>query len=127
MRAMKLTLAVGAMTLAGSAAGYAQDAARGKALTDQCLACHTLTAGEDPGPGPTLAGIAGAKAGTRPDFEYSDAFQAANARGLVWTDAALNRFLANSQTDVPRNKMAFPGVASEADRADIVAYLKTLK
>lgn len=127
MRALQLLTAVGALALAGAGPLMAQSVARGQALADQCLACHTLTATEEPGPGPTLAGIAGAKAGTRPGFDYSDAFQAANARGLVWTDAALNRFLANSQTDVPRNKMAFPGIANDADRADIVAYLKTLK
>lgn len=127
MRALQLFTAVGGMTLAAASMASAQDAARGKTLTDQCLACHTLAADDEPGPGPSLAGIAGAKAGTRPDFEYSDAFQAAKAKGLVWTDAALNRFLANSQSEVPRNKMAFPGIANDADRADIVAYLKTLQ
>lgn len=128
----RLTVAAGVIAgglalLAGAQGAFAQDAARGKTLADQCLACHTLTAGEDPGPGPTFAGIAGAKAGTRPNFDYSDAFQAAKAKGLVWTDAALSRFLANSQSEVPRNKMAYPGIASEADRNDIIAYLKTLK
>lgn len=123
----RVLVALCLLAVAGSLPSVAQDAARGKALADQCLACHTLTATEDPGPGPTLAGIAGAKAGTRPDFEYSDAFQAANARGLIWSDAALNRFLANPQAEVPRNKMAFPPIASDADRADIVAYLKTLR
>lgn len=115
------------LVLCAAAPTTAQDVARGQALADQCQACHTLTADEEPGPGPTLAGIAGAKAGTRPNFDYSDAFQAANARGVIWTDAALNRFLADPQGEVPRNKMAFPAITNDADRADIVAYLKTLR
>jgi cytochrome c len=113
--------------IAGGGVAAAQDVARGKALVDQCLACHTLSAAEEPGPGPTLAGVAGARAATRPDFEYSDAFLAAGAKGLVWTDAALSRFLANPQGEVPKNKMAFQGIANEGERADIVAYLKTLR
>lgn len=126
MHALRITLT--AMVLvAGHAIASAQDAQRGQALADQCLACHTLTAAEEPGPGPTFAGIAGAKAATRPDFEYSDAFRAANANGLIWTDAALDRFLANPQAEVPRNKMAFPAVTDAGQRADIIAYLKTLK
>ncbi len=127
MRVLQLFTAVMGLTLAAAPLARAQDAARGETLADQCLACHTLTAAEEPSSGPTFQGIAGAKAGTRPGFEYSDAFQAASTKGLIWTDAALNRFLANSQAEVPRNKMAFPGIANEADRADIVAYLKTLK
>lgn len=113
--------------LAAATPVSAQDVARGKALTDPCLACHTLTTAEEPGPGPTFAGISGAKAATRPDFEYSDGFQAANAKGTVWTDAALNRFLADPQGAVPRNKMAYPPIPNEKDRLDIIAYLKTLK
>lgn len=113
------------MSLATSA--MAQNVSRGEQLTDECLACHSLTADEEPGPAPMLAGVAGSTAGTRPDFEYSDAFQAAKAEGLVWTDAALDKFLANPQGVVPRNKMAYPPVASASDRADIIAYLKTLR
>ncbi len=126
MHTLRLTLG-GIAVLVAAAPAAAQDAQRGKALADQCLACHTVAANEEPGPGPTLAGVAGAKAGTRADFEYSDAFQAAKANGLIWTDAALDRFLANPQAEVPRNKMAYPGVTNAAERADIVAYLKTLK
>lgn len=126
-RVTGLSAAVIAATLASVGAVQAQDAARGKQLADPCFACHTETSGEEPGPGPTLAGVAGAKAASRPNFEYSDAFQGAAAKGVVWTDAALDRFLANPEVDVPKNKMAYPGIASAKDRADIVAYLKTLK
>lgn len=119
-------LATALLPMMGTLAA-AQDAGRGQTLADQCFACHTETADEEAGPGPSFAGIVGAKAGTRPNFEYSDAFQAASAKGVIWTEAALMRFLANSQSEVPNNKMAFPGIPSETDRADIVAYLKTLK
>lgn len=127
MQALRITMAAIVVAAATATAAIAQDVQRGKALADQCLACHTFNAGDEPGPGPTLAGISGAKAGTRPDFEYSDAFQAANTKGLIWTDAALDRFLADPQGQVPRNKMAYPGVANATERADIIAFLKTLK
>lgn len=127
MSSFKVVLAAAGALLVAPAVVNAQDAARGKELADQCFACHTETADEEAGPGPTLAGVAGAMAGTRPNFEYSDGFEAAKAKGLVWTDAALSRFLADGQGTVPKNRMAFPAIASEKDRADIVAYLKTLK
>jgi cytochrome c len=119
-------IAIFAAMAAVTATAAAQDAGRGKALADECFACHTESASEE-GPGPALAGVAGSKAGSRPNFEYSDAFRAAAAKGLIWTDAALDRFLANPQGEVPRNKMAYPPVADAGQRADIIAYLKTLK
>ena len=119
--------AAAGLALSFGSLAMAQDVSRGEQLTDECLACHSLSADEEPGPAPTLAGVAGATAGTRADFEYSDAFLAAKAKGLVWTDAALDKFLANPQGVVPRNKMAYPPVASPSDRADIIAYLKTLR
>lgn len=127
MRILRTLLISATVAGAASVPATAQDAGRGQALADPCLACHTVTADEEPGPGPTFAGVAGAKAGTRPGFEYSDAFQAANANGVIWTDAALNRFLANPAGEVKNNKMAYPGIANERDRLDIIAYLKTLK
>ena len=46
--------------------------------------------------------------------------------GKTWTYDELSAYLENPKADVPGNKMAFPGVKKEADRANVIAYLRTL-
>jgi cytochrome c len=83
--------------------------------------CHSL----DPGrhlTGPSLARIVGRKAATVEGFDrYSDALRRAP---IEWTEATLDRFLANPQAIVPKTVMAFPGIESAAERTDLIAFLK---
>jgi cytochrome c len=74
--------------------------------------------------GPGLKGVVGRKAGTQPDFTYSTAMAKS---GLTWDDRTLDAFLADPRTALPGTAMAFPGVEDAKDRADLIAYLKTLK
>jgi cytochrome c len=63
-----------------------------------------------------------------PDFNYSDAMKEFSAGGTkVWDDATLDAYLADPKAAVPQNKMAFPGVKKDTDRANLIAYLNTLK
>ena len=71
-----------------------------------------------------LVGIVGRKAATRPGFAYSGPLQKA---GIVWTEANLIKWAAGPARMVPGNKMAFPGITSKKQQADLVAYLGTLK
>ena len=48
------------------------------------------------------------------------------AGGKTWTYDELSAYLENPKAHVPNNKMAFPGVKKEADRANLIAYLRTL-
>ena len=90
-------------------------------FAQQCGVCHNIVRGAPNKSGPTLAGLVGAKAGTRPGFDYSPAFKKANFR---WSDARLNAFFANPSTTVPSNRMPFSGVVSADNRRKLIAYLK---
>ena len=118
--AKSLVFFVGIVLLPGVA--NAQDAAAGKAVFSQCTACHS-TDGSN-GTGPSLQGIAGRKAGSFPGFRYSRAMKNA---GRNWDAASLDTYIANPQAAVPGNLMPFSGVADAKQRADLIAYLLTLK
>ena len=100
------------------------DPAAGKAAFQQCAICHKPDKGAGNGLGPNLFGIAGRKAGSLPDFEYSGPMKAS---GITWTDDKLTQWVAGPAKMVPGTKMAFPGITSKATQRDVVAYLDTLK
>ena len=100
----------------------AQDAQKGQKVFAQCAACHA-TDGHN-GVGPSLKGIIGRKAGTAPGFHYSHAMK---RFGKTWDASLLNTYVANPQALVPGNVMPFSGLPGAEDRADLVAYLATLK
>ncbi|PEQ12602.1 hypothetical protein B2G71_09815 [Novosphingobium sp. PC22D] len=98
--------------------------AKGKILFMQCAACHATTADAPEKVGPSLFGIYGAKVATRPDFTYSKSMA---EEAFRWDDAHLAKFLQKPSGLVPGTKMVFGGIADPARRADIIAYLKSLK
>ncbi len=109
-----------ALTLPATAAGAA-DAAHGKLVFQTCAACHS----EKPDAiGPSLRGVYGRKAGSLPDFRYSNAMLHAN---IVWDEANLRAYLADPQAKVRGNRMPFGGLSDPQDIADVVAFLKGYK
>jgi cytochrome c len=99
----------------------AQDAQHGKALFDQCSACHSFdpTRNET---GPHLKGLFGRKAASVGDFVYSPPLRRAD---FVWTPELLDKFLAEPQAPPFRgNRMPFAGMPDAQARADLIAYLK---
>lgn len=104
----------------------AADAERGKALYQQCKRCHQAGRGAKHRIGPHLNELFGRRAGSLPDFRYSSAMRKAGAGGLVWTEASLDAFVANPRKTVPRSRMSYDGMAAAADRADLVAWLRSL-
>ena len=101
----------------------AGDAASGAKLFAQCRVCHSVEPGKN-GLGPSMHGVVGRKAGTLAGFNYSPAMKAS---GFVWSDAKLNDYLRAPMKSVPGTKMAFAGIADDKRRADVIAYLDTLK
>ncbi len=87
----------------------------------QCGVCHAVEPGQH-GIGPSLAGIAGRSSASVAGFTYSPAMRSA---GLTWDDATLDRYLGDPAGVVPGTTMALPGIP-EDQRAEIIAYLKTL-
>ena len=106
------------------AANAAGDAKAGAAVYKRCAVCHTSEKGGGDALGPNLFGIVGRKAATRAGYAYSGPLQKA---GIVWNEANLIKWAAGPARMVPGNKMAFPGITSKKQQADLVAYLGTLK
>ena len=125
MKAVAAALLAIAATAALATPVQAADAAAGEAAFRRlCAACHIVTAEGRRGVGPSLFGIVGRKSGTVDGFRYSAANQNAN---VVWTPEVLERYLANPREFMPGTTMAFAGIRSDADRANVIAYLQTLK
>jgi nitrite reductase (NO-forming) len=97
----------------------AGDPEQGRQVYRKCQACHSLEAGKN-AVGPTLAGIIGKKAASDPNYAYSPALRAS---GLSWDVATLDQYLLDPQKAVPGNKMPFPGLKTENERRDVIAYL----
>jgi cytochrome c2 len=87
----------------------------------QCQVCHQTAPGQN-GIGPSLAGVFGRKAAQVSNFSYTAGMRSS---GLTWNEAALDRYLANPSAEVPGTTMAV-GSLSDTERAEIIAYLKTL-
>ena len=74
--------------------------------------------------GPSLWNLVGRQAATVPDFVYSDAMK--NDKS-IWSASSLDVYLADPRGDVHGAKMFFKGLPEAKDRADVIAYLQTLK
>lgn len=124
-KASRICILSAASLLAISAsAAMAADANAGKAMFSRCAACHNNTKGGPNGLGPNLFGVVGRKAGSIKDFSYSAAMKSA---GFVWNNQKLDSYIANPAKVVPGNRMAFAGIADPKQRADLIAYLDTLR
>ena len=100
----------------------AQDAASGaKLFAQRCQACHSLEPGGAARVGPNLSVVFGGAAAAK-DFPYSPALARS---GLVWDAATLDAYLAAPAKTVRGTKMTV-GVPDATQRADIIAFLKTL-
>ena len=91
----------------------------GRQVYRKCQACHSLEPGKNT-LGPSLAGIIGKKSAADPNFNYSPALRSAN---LIWDVATLDRYMLDPQKAVPGNRMPFPGLKTENERRDVIAYL----
>jgi cytochrome c len=89
-----------------------------------CAACHSFDQGGRHGVGPNLWGIVGADHAHAAGFNYSPAI--AGMRGTPWSYEELNKFIANPRAYAPGTRMAYAGLASAQQRADLIAWLRTL-
>lgn len=121
---------LGAVLLVGfsGSAWAAGDAAKGKAAFAKCGICHQVGEGAKPLIGPPLNNMIGHKAAAQPDFAYSPGLKKLGDGGLTWTDENLDKWISDPKAMVPESPMAlaFQGIQDAAERADIIAYLKTV-
>lgn len=106
--------------------GKGGDPEAGKAVARQCVACHNLDKPEAKPTGPSLLGVWGRKAGTSESYaaKYGAGIKES---GIVWdNEEILDKYLTNPQQVVKGSRMAFR-LSDPKKRADVIAYLKTLK
>ena len=112
-----------AVALAAGTARAEGDPALGKTQFNKCAACHSIKAGENK-IGPSMHGIVGRAAHSIEGFSYSDAMKNYN---VTWDQPTLDHYLADPRGTVPGTKMIFVGLKKEDERANLIAYLETLK
>ena len=131
LRVMTKLLATGLLALSAASAmpALAQDhpsgdADAGKAIFNrQCVACHSAQAGQNK-VGPSFAGVVGRHSAEVPGFNYSPAMKGANR---TWDAETLDPYLVDPKASVPGTRMIYAGLKDPKQRADVIAYLATLK
>jgi cytochrome c len=105
-------------------AASAQSSLGEQTFRQRCQACHTVAPDGKPGPiGPNLRGVVGRKAASTVFATYSPALKAAK---ITWSKATLDKFLTAPGQLVPGTRMVV-SIADPKQRADLIAYLMTLR
>jgi cytochrome c len=121
MRLASSILASSILTFVFAAASArAADVAAGEKVFQKCMQCHRVGVGATNFYGPVLNGLIGRKAGTVPGYKYSHALEAS---GIVWERDTLSKYLKEPRHAVPGVAMTFPGLKSQTEIDDVIAYL----
>ncbi len=99
------------------------DVGRGQASFKKCASCHTIEQGGPSKVGPNLYGVVGSPKARVAGFNYSAALK---AKGGDWSYEELNAFIQNPKAHIPGTIMAFAGIGQAGERADLLAYLRTM-
>ena len=97
---------------------------KGMKTAKKCVSCHSFEAGGANKIGPALWGVVDRSVGAVAGFTYSEAL---GSHGGNWDYEALNGFLENPKKYAEGTNMAFAGLRKASDRANIIAYLDSLK
>ncbi len=124
MQRIGFVLAVSAV-LSTTSAWASGDAKKGvDVFAEECGDCHSTVPGKNK-KGPGLVGVNGRKAGSVADFSgYSDAMKQS---GITWAPEKIDAYIAQPKKVVPGGKMKYDGLPDAAARADVIAYLMSLK
>jgi cytochrome c len=101
------------------------DPAKGQQLAKSCVQCHTFEKGGANKIGPNLFGIMQENIAAVPNYQFSQVL--AGHKGEKWDPEKLNVWLFKPQQFAKGTKMTFPGLPKAQDRADVIAYLESLK
>lgn len=120
---MRYPLMLAALLLAPVAAHADGDANAGKTSFNKCAICHSIKEGENK-IGPSLYGIVGRPSHSVPNYMYSEAMKKYD---VTWDKDTLDTYLVDPRKAVSGTKMIFPGLKNDTERANVIAYLATLK
>ncbi len=101
------------------------DPAKGEQIAKVCAVCHTFTKGGPNKIGPNLWDITQEAMAGIPNYQFSAAMEL--HKGEKWDVDKLNQWLWKPQSLVKGTKMTFVGIPDAQKRADVIAYLLTLK
>ncbi|MBW8319901.1 MAG: cytochrome c family protein [Arenimonas sp.] len=103
------------------------DAAAGETVFKKCVSCHTADKGGANKVGPNLFGIVERPVASHEGFGYSAAMtEFAQGGAVTWTYDNLSHFLAAPKKFIAGTAMGFAGLKKEEERANLIAYLRTL-
>jgi cytochrome c len=89
-----------------------------------CASCHNFAQGGPNGVGPNLWGVVGGPHAHVEGFNYSNAMRALHDK--AWDYESLNAFLLRPSAAIPGTRMAYAGMSSINQRADVIAFLRSL-
>jgi cytochrome c len=101
----------------------AADPKKGEAVAAKCQSCHTFNQGGPTRVGPNLYGVVGRDKASEAGFAYSDALKKVGGK---WDYESLDKWIEKPSAFAPGTKMGFAGLASGDDRANLIAYLKSI-
>jgi cytochrome c len=101
------------------------DPKHGEQVAKVCLQCHTFEKGGANKIGPNLFGVLSESIASVPGYTFSSALSA--DKGQKWDPDKLNVWLWKPQEFAKGTKMTFAGLPKAQDRADVIAYLQSLK
>ncbi|WP_045760668.1 c-type cytochrome [Xanthomonas albilineans] len=112
------------LSLALVPAAHAAGDLPGKGVfASECAECHSATAGKNK-KGPSLFGVAGRRAGSVPDFNYSDAMKQSQ---WTWSDEKLHSYLSQPASKaMPGTKMKYDGLDDDKQLQELITYLHSL-
>ena len=108
--------------LSGTQVFAVGDVAAGEKVFKKCKACHVVNK-EQNRTGPHLVNLFGRAAGSLEGYKkYSKAMKSS---GIVWDEETLDAYLKAPKKYIKGTRMAFAGLKKDADRANVIAYMKT--
>ena len=112
------------LPVVSNSAAAAGDPAAGKQVFDTtCSICHSPQQGRN-AIGPSLFGVVGRPSAAVAGYNYSPPFK---TLGATWDESTLDKYIAGPRAMVPGTKMSYAGLKDDTKRANLIAYLATLK